>query len=322
MLYPDDFIEKQFLFLSPAEGEKISFKNDNIVVLDKDGKVKHQSTCYRLLAIFVVGHISLTTAIIERAKKFGFAIVLMTTTFRPYQVISSTAEANVKLRKHQYQYQGLQCAKLLLANKVANQRSLIMSIRKKTPEQQQAKTLIDEYSSSLHQAETLRQLMGVEGNVARVYFKAFFDNVDWKGRMPRIKPDMINATLDIGYTLLFNFVDVLLAIFGFDRYCGFCHTQFYLRKSLTCDVVEPFRCIIDKQVKKCINLGQVSEKDFDVRDGKWVLKKDRNKEYIKLFVSAILKYKKDIYLYVRSLYRAFMKGEYEQKFPMWFWEEA
>ena len=321
MLYPDDFIEKQFLFLSPIEGEKLSFKNDNVMVLDHDGKVKHQSTCYRLLAIFIIGHLSLTTGLIERAKKFGFAIVLMTSTFRLYQVISSTAEANVKLRKRQYQYQGLECAKILIANKIANQRSLLASIRKKSPQQQQAKCLIDEYSASLHQAETLRQLMGVEGNAARVYFKAFFDNVDWKGRTPRIKPDMVNAALDIGYTLLFNFVDVLLAIFGFDRYCGFCHTQFYMRKSLTCDVVEPFRCIIDKQVKKSINLGQITEEDFEVKDGKWLLKRDSNKEYVKIFVSAILKHKKQIYLYVRELYRAFMKGNYDQKFPVWFWEE-
>ena len=159
--------------------------------------------------------------------------------------------------------------------------------------------------------------MGIEGNAARVYFKAYFDNVNWLGRFPRVKPDMINAILDIGYTLLFNFVDVMLAVFGFDRYNGFCHTQFYMRKSLTCDVVEPFRCIIDKQVKKAINLVQFKEEDFDVINGKWVLKWAKNPDYVKVFVPAILQHKKEIYLYVRALYRAFMKNEQIDQFPVW-----
>ena len=57
--------------------------------------------------------------------------------------------------------------------------------------------------------------------------------------------------MDIGYTYLFNFIDALLRLYGFDTYLGFYHKEFYQRKSLVCDVVEPFRCIIDKNTK-CI----------------------------------------------------------------------
>lgn len=41
-----------------------------------------------------------------------------------------------------------------------------------------------------------------------------------------------------------------------DVYCGVLHTMFYMRKSLVCDVMEPFRAIVDEQVKKSLNLGQ------------------------------------------------------------------
>lgn len=41
-----------------------------------------------------------------------------------------------------------------------------------------------------------------------------------------------------------------------DVYCGVLHTMFYMRKSLVCDVMEPFRVIVDEQVKKSLNLGQ------------------------------------------------------------------
>lgn len=61
---------------------KTVFSNDNIVVKDRDGKVKHQSTCYRLFMVCVIGNISITSGLIQRSKKFGFSICLMSTTFR------------------------------------------------------------------------------------------------------------------------------------------------------------------------------------------------------------------------------------------------
>lgn len=69
MMSSHDFHEKQILFLVAKDGEKLSFRNDNVIVTDKNGNIKHQSTCYRLFAIIVVGHISITTGLLQRAKK-------------------------------------------------------------------------------------------------------------------------------------------------------------------------------------------------------------------------------------------------------------
>ena len=51
MLNANDFKKKQIIFLFTNAGEKLSFSNDNIVVKDKEGKIKYQSTCYRLFRI-------------------------------------------------------------------------------------------------------------------------------------------------------------------------------------------------------------------------------------------------------------------------------
>ena len=66
--------------------------------------------------------------------------------------------------------------------------------------------------------------------------------------------------------------------------------MFYQRKSLVCDVVEPFRCIIDKQVKKSYNLGQVKQDDFIIKNGKYILLYEKNKEYTKWLLEAVLAY--------------------------------
>ena len=50
MLTLPDFKQKQIVFAFLSYGEKIRFSNDNLIILDEDGNIKHQSTCYKLLA--------------------------------------------------------------------------------------------------------------------------------------------------------------------------------------------------------------------------------------------------------------------------------
>lgn len=75
MLNANDFKKKQIIFLFTNEGDKLSFLNDNIIVKNKEGEIKYQSTCYRLFMICVVGNISITSGLIQRSKKFGFSIL-------------------------------------------------------------------------------------------------------------------------------------------------------------------------------------------------------------------------------------------------------
>lgn len=317
LLSPNDFSQKKIMFLVTKDGQKLSFKNDNVVVKNKDGMIICQTSCYRLFALFVVGHITITSGLIQRAKKFGFSIMFLTTSFRPYQAISSFAEGNTILRRSQYNYSSIKSGISLVKNKMINQRFLLMSIRNKNHDLQKTIACIDRYLKNIDNCDSIQSIMGIEGSASKIYFKYYFDNVVWKGRKPRVKFDMTNALLDIGYTLLFSYIDCLTAIFGFDRYVGLLHRQFYMRKSLVCDLVEPFRVIIDKQVKKSINLGQFKEKDFEIFDGKWCLKYKKSSEYSQIFMTAILKHKNELFLYVRDVYRCFMQNKLDSDFPVW-----
>ena len=63
MLNANDFSKKQIIFLIPKDGDKLTFSNDNIVVKDKNGKIKYQSTCYRLFMLCIVGNVSITSGL-------------------------------------------------------------------------------------------------------------------------------------------------------------------------------------------------------------------------------------------------------------------
>jgi CRISPR-associated protein Cas1 len=159
--------------------------------------------------------------------------------------------------------------------------------------------------------------MGMEGNASRVFFSAWFRALGWTRRAPRCKPDIPNVLLDIGYTHLFHFVEALLSLYGFDLYCGVHHTFFYQRKSLVCDLVEPFRCIIGRRVRKAHNLGQITPDDFFQKDGQWhLVYKDQDK-YVRLFLKDILGEKQKIFLFCQSYYRWFMRDRPMDLFPVY-----
>lgn len=315
MLNANDFSKKQIIFLIPKDGDKLTFSNDNIVVRDTDGKIKYQSTCYRLFMLCIVGNVSITSGLIQRSKKFGFSICLMTTSFKVYEVMGARMEGNTLLRTHQYKYNGKEIGTMIEKNKIANQSVALKKIRNRNDYLNEGISILDNLANSLDSDMDYLSVMGIEGNAAKVYFPRMFDNVSWNGRKPRIKSDYLNVTLDIGYTMLFNIVDAILQVYGFDTYYGVFHRCFYMRKSLVCDLMEPMRPIVDYAIRKAINLGQCKMDDFELYGTRWCLKMKNNASYIQFIMVAILDYKDDIFLYIQRYYRFFMKRKSVEQLP-------
>lgn len=312
-----DFEYKQIAFVFTNQGEKISFKNDNLLVIDADGKVKHQSTCYRLFLLFICGDYCLTTGLLERSKKFGFSIVFMTPNLRITAILSSKAEGNVLLRKKQYEYEKTDIAAHIISNKIHNQCELLKKKRNKTDEEKEIIVKLTQFEKEvLKPGLTSQEIMGIEGISAKLYFKSLFSNYNWKSRQPRTKVDMTNTLMDIGYTILFNIINALLEMYGFDVYVGILHTQFFHRKSLVCDLEEPFRPIVDAVIVKALNLGQVNEKDFWKTQNQYILPWKNSKKYISLILEALMEYKNEIFIYLQSYYRAFMRDKNAEEFPV------
>ena len=296
-------------------GEKLSFLNDNVVVRDSESQIKHQSTCYRVAALFVVGNFTITTGLLARAKKFGFPIFLMSATMRTIDVLGHSTEGNTLLRESQYERSNFGIAKMLVKNKIMNQRLSLIKQRDGMSATDEAIMLLKKYEGDVDLADNnIHELMGVEGAAARVYFPNKFSNLEWEARRPRIKNDFVNTTLDMGYTILFNFMESNLRMYGFDLYKGNLHTDFYKRKSLVCDLVEPFRPIIDHRIRTAIGLGKCKSSHFAVYGNQWLLKKENYKRYNQFLTSAVLEHKEAIFDFVRAYYRYCIRPN-EIEFP-------
>lgn len=271
----------------------------------------------KMLALFVVGHITVTTPLIEKCQRFGVALIVVKPSLRPVFFWSNTAEANFLLRQRQYSMnkENLTVARILIANKIKNQGQSLRDTRKRDDSTLSAIAICDDCAKMACSSSEYAELMGLEGLASRTFFEAYYQDIGWTMRRPRTKCDALNATLDIGYTVLFNYTECFLRMFGFDLYVGVFHRMWFKRKSLVCDIMEPFRCIIDKTIRTAYHRKQFSEKDFDIQKGEYVLKRERNADYCRVFFDALIPYKTVFFKYVQSYYRCFMGEKHEDKYP-------
>ncbi len=197
---------------------------------------------------------------------------------------------NVELRTAQFRasFDEGHCRRLardLVAAKIRNQRTLL---RRNWKRGEMPDGLLSAFRHDIEAAEraqSLAQLLGIEGNAAARYFRHFNEMLsppagagaqadedgtwrfDFDRRTRRPPTDAVNALLSYAYSLLTRSVAVALTAVGFDAYRGFFHQSRYGRPALALDLMEPFRPLIaDSTVLMAINNGEVGTEDF-VRAG-------------------------------------------------------
>lgn len=84
-----------------------------------------------------------------------------------------------------------------------------------------------------------------EGHAAKVYFNKVFGM-----EFNRDKECAINAALDYGYSILLSTFNKEIVANGYLTQFGLCHDNIYNPYNLSCDLMEPFRIIVDMVVKE------------------------------------------------------------------------
>ena len=224
-------------------------------------------------------------------------------------------QLGLRQKQHENDKNNLQIPKILVANKIQNQLRLLEKTRQKTDAIVKAKAQCTKALLLVPVAIDYETVMGLEGRIAKSFFTAYFEQLDWKARCPRTKIDPVNATLDIGYTILFNYVEAFVRLFGFDPYVGVYHRLWFKRKSLICDLMEPFRCLVDQQVRKAFNTKQCKADDFKLFKNEYVLKHEKSSEYTRMFYDVLIEQKSLVFKYVRDYYRCFMQQKSTANYP-------
>lgn len=185
---------------------------------------------------------------------------------------------NVFLRRDQFRRADeerfcLRIARSLVASKIRNQRTLLQRNHIEPPP-----LILKRLKSLARDAETadsLPELLGIEGTAARFYFAEFNGMLkqaetdeslpvfDLDGRNRRPARDPINAMLSFAYSLLVKDLTIVCHAVGFDPFIGYYHQPRFGRPALALDLMEPFRPLLaDSTVLSAVNTCMVTAKDF------------------------------------------------------------
>ncbi len=313
MIQLPDFKEKQIIFIS-SKDYKLIMRANNLALV-KNEKIVNKLIINKIFVIFVQGEATFTTQVIKKCLNNGISIFFIKDNFEHYAAFAPMTEGNYILRDKQYHFNDeINFSKNLIKNKYYNQLCTLMEQKENKLSKAKIKILIKEFDDKLCKIDSNKEILGMEGSFSKDFFQKYFSKIDWYRRMPRAKCDINNILLDIGYTYLFNFIDSILRLHGFDTYKGIYHKLFFQRKSLSCDIMEPFRYIIDKALLKAYNLKQINKKDFKFEKDKFSLSYDKQKTYTEIFLKAIMERKEDIFKYIKEFYFCILNDKKDYPF--------
>ena len=214
-----------------------------------------------------------------------------------------TGNGNVAVRQAQYQaafdeLRRLAFARDLVAAKVRNARTMLRRnwrVHGDAEAKNEVLVRLQRIVQRVPRAKDDRQLLGIEGEAAAIYF-ACFENMLAEGgkedvpafafakRNRRPPTDPVNAMLSLAYALLTRVFTTAISATGLDPYMGLYHRPRHGRPALALDLMEPFRPIVaDSCVLQAINNGEVKPGDFVFNGPACSLKTNGRKAFIAAF---------------------------------------
>ncbi len=248
-------------------------------VKEKDSLVQ-EVRMNEICQLNLMGNIQLSTQAVQELCEAGIPICYFSMGGWFYGITTGMCTKNIFLRQRQFTMaeQAWFCRKLarsLVAGKIRNQRTFLL--RNHLEPDRRVMRALKEMAQDAEQCGSMEELLGVEGNAARLYFGAFqgfikveaddelpgIFQMDFAGRNRRPPRDAVNALLSLGYSLLAKDLTIACYSAGFDPMMGFYHQPRFGRPALALDLMEPFRTlVVDSAVVTAINTKMVTPKDF------------------------------------------------------------
>ena len=281
-----------------ARGAKVAKSGETLVVSIDDEKVA-TARLAETSQVVLMGSIYITAPCLQELMWRGIPVTWYSQGGWFYGHTVGNGHKNVELRTAQYRASFddaicLRFAKGLVSAKILNCRTLLRRNWKRPDENRGLMIELKEDSRRAGRAQSMAELLGIEGTAAARYFGAFPAMIsrndseatafDFNKRNRRPPTDPVNALLSFAYSLLVRAWTVTLTSVGFDAFRGLYHQPRYGRPALALDLMEPFRPIVaDSVVLQAINNGEVRPTDFKEAAGSVALTPGGRRKFIGAF---------------------------------------
>lgn len=261
---------------------KISYKNRFLVVKKEDEeKYIHLSEIDTIIVDSI--SVSLTSYLLKELSDNKINIIFCDDKHNPFGELTSYYSRHNTSKKIQKQIAWKQKDKneiwaKIVQNKIMNQALLAKKLTGKNSE------LLFSYIAEVTPGDKTNR----EGHAAKIYFNLLFGK-----NFVRNAGDQINAALNYGYAILLSTINKEIVSNGYLTQLGIHHKNEFNQFNLTCDLMEPFRILIDHFVY--YNQDRKLDADYKLaivnilnNTYRYQNKKYTLKDIIKLYVSNTL----------------------------------
>lgn len=216
---------------------KLSYKNRFLVVKqDNDEKYVHLSEIDTIIVDSIA--VSISTYLLKELSDSKINIIFCDEKHNPFGELSSYYSSHNTSKKIQKQINWLKENKdkmwqNIIKNKIINQALMMKKINSNKYE------LLLTYIEDVLSADKTNR----EGHAAKVYFNELFGK-----DFVRNESDNINAALNYGYAILLSTINKEVISNGYLTQIGIHHKNEFNEFNLSCDLMEPFRIVIDNFV--------------------------------------------------------------------------
>ena len=215
---------------------KLEYKLGYLVVRSEEVRKVHLSEISTVIVESVA--VSLTTSLLCELIKNKINIVFCDEKHNPYSQLlplngSHDASKKLKLQHSWNEDIRKEVWTEIVKNKIIQQSKFLKEL-----DLSQSK-LLDEYTREI----TIGDETNREGHSAKVYFNALFGlsfSREWN--------TFINSALNYGYAILLSIFNRTIVANGYNTQIGLFHRSEYNPHNFACDLMEPFRILVDRLV--------------------------------------------------------------------------
>jgi CRISPR-associated protein Cas1 len=258
-----------------------------LIVRDRNGKVEKFPLFENEIGeVHLTNGNSVSVAALQTLTFWNIDTLILTQRGNPVAYLKSLDDdSHVKTRFAQYEAvkngKGVSIAKQILLAKIEGQNHILRKYGFRQHDMMQIKKRIA--SAKTGKLNALRnRLMTIEGNSTEKYFQQVFQILPTTIGINRRRTfkayDGINNTLNLAYALLKWKVHRAIIRAKLEPYIGFLHSEAWGKPSLVCDLMEPYRFLIDDFIiQYCMNL---KKKDFVMKHEDYSSNRKGEREYL------------------------------------------
>ncbi len=234
-------------------------KIENSIMILNDIKIPLRSIEFLILS--ARSDISLKD--ISRIVKRDIPMLIVTSNPKEFILVQKQyfKNANIKYIQYRALETRLEIAKVIIDQKIKNSKKALEILELKFNEEY--------FMIDVGKVNSLKELLGIEGTIAKEYFKIYFSifpKVLAKGKRSKNPPlDPVNAMLSYMYTIFYYELAARLNYMGFELTIGYLHAPFRGHFALASDLLELLRADIDIFVAQLFLEKTVVHSDFTKR---------------------------------------------------------